>query len=137
MEHPDRWCTPFWRIAANDNRQPPPSLFWPALAAAAGLAFVFAVVLYAPHARGAGVQFDCHQLALAIGGMADFRDTGADLTKVLRMARTRNPNASGRHLAVIEREIRRLWAERLPGDVAARRVFERCRTQLGDMGQDG
>lgn len=137
MEHPDRWCTPFWRVAANDNRKPPPSLLWPAIAAAAGLAFVFGVALWPVRAHGAGVQFDCHTLAVAMGGMADFRDTGADLEKVVRMARRRHPNSGSAQVAVIEREIRRLWAERLPGDLAARRLFERCRAQLGDMGRDG
>jgi len=103
--------------------------------AAAALAMILA--LLPRNARGQGVYFDCPDFAAAIARLADFRDADADLDKVVRIARRHNPASSSQHLAAIEREIRRMWRERLPQELVAQRLFDRCRAQLGDMGMEG
>jgi hypothetical protein len=105
------------------------------VAIVAGLA-LGAIFARPAHAGREAVEFDCGELALVIYRIADFRDTGADLERVVRLAHEQNAEVSRAHREVIEREIRRLWKERQPAEEAAARLFRRCRAQLGDMGYE-
>lgn len=86
-----------------------------------------------------GVIFDCRQLTETIADFADFRDTDANVDKVIALLRSglhgADKSAPAR-FAVIEREIRRLWAEGLPARQALEQLHKRCTGQLGDMGRD-
>lgn len=83
-------------------------------------------------------RFDCADLAMLIGGAADFRDAGADLEKTLAIARERSGGHQGNaEHRVLEREIRRVWQEQLPRRRAIAMLYKRCRAQLGDMGAEG
>jgi hypothetical protein len=83
-----------------------------------------------------GPYFYCGALAASIRLMADFRDAGADVERVVKMALEHNSDEPAAHRAVIEREIRRVWTEERPGPAAALAVFKRCQAQLGDMGRE-
>lgn len=129
MERPDRWCAPLW-----EARQPRPvrAAWW--IWAATIVAAIGLAAWAGRDAQGA-VFLDCRELAVAMGVAADFRDTGAELDKVIAMARRRNAEAlNPAQLAALEREIRRVWAEKIPVDDVPQRTFERCRSRLGDMG---
>jgi hypothetical protein len=113
-------------------------LFWQCLAAVlAGIALAMVMMLVAPPARGAekAVIVDCGALAENITSLADFRDTGARLELVVRLARTRQGDGPAEQ-AVLEREIRRMWREGLDAEDAGHAVYQRCKAQLGDMGRD-
>lgn len=111
---------------------------WGILAVAA-IAVVFAFsVSQAQTRKPAGVYFDCRELADAVGGFADFRDTGADLERVIRMLHNSVRDSASKRperYQVIEREIRRMWAEGLPYPEATQQLYERCVRQMGDMGR--
>lgn len=83
------------------------------------------------------VTFDCRALARAIGNVATFRDVDASEDKTVTLYREINPQIQGPQWAAIEREIRRLWRERLPADEAVLALYLRCQQQLGDMGREG
>lgn len=84
-----------------------------------------------------GVQFDCRMLAGAIDAVAKFRDVDANEEKTIALYHEINPQLRGPQWAVLEREMRRLWRERLPADEASWALFRRCQQQLGDMGREG
>lgn len=112
-----------------------------------GLLVVLFVVLCVVAAAGAwgqaperpkgGVVFDCGALGSAVEAMAIFRDVGADVDKTLEIlfAHVKRRTPAPRW-AVIEREIRRMWTEPLPGPEAGAAVYKRCQQQLGDMGRE-
>lgn len=82
------------------------------------------------------LAFDCGALAASIERIASYRDMDANLGKVLAHVRRLNADLPAQQLEVIEREIRRLWAERLPASDAAFALYTRCQRQLGDMGRE-
>lgn len=104
--------------------------------AAAWAALLGLVVYIVAPARAQPVLFDCEPFATGIARMADFRDTGADLGRVIAMARKRNPDMPFAYRAVVEREMRRLWREGLPAERAREALYRRCMEQLGDMGRE-
>lgn len=91
----------------------------------------------APEQPQGGVTFNCGQLARAIGAVATYRDADASEEKTIAMYRAINPQIRGPQWDVLEREMRRLWRERLPAEEAAWGLFMRCQQQLGDMGREG
>jgi hypothetical protein len=129
IEPPDRYCAPMWGA-----RQARRAIVWPWLLWAMVIAFAIGAVTCASQARAEPIEFDCAALATGIAMAADFRDAGADLEKTVRLARQRNSDASPEQLAVIDREIRRLWREKRTREASTPAVYKRCRAQLGDMG---
>jgi hypothetical protein len=111
---------------------------WGAIAAVLlGLAMAMVLWLILPsEARAEGVVFDCVELATAMSLVADFRDAGGELEKTVRVARRDNANMPAPHMRVIEREVRRIWAEGKPKRLAVLGVYTRCKAQLGDMGRE-
>lgn len=101
------------------------------------IAGAIALVVWATPVRAEQVDFDCVDLAIIVASAADFRDAGAQLDKTLAIARVRNSERSRAHLAVIEREIRRVWDEKRSRRLATLSVYRRCIAQLGDMGWEG
>jgi hypothetical protein len=108
---------------------------WIAWAAAAALVVFFLVLLSPRKAHADPVIFDCQQIALAMSLVADFRDTGADLEKMVALAMKQNEELALPYQEVLEREIRRVWKEAKPKRNAVASVYRRCRAQLGDMGR--
>jgi hypothetical protein len=104
IEPPDRYCAPMWGA-----RQARRAIVWPWLLWAMVIAFAIGAVTCASQAR-------------------------AELEKTVRLARQRNSDASPEQLAVIDREIRRLWREKRTREASTQAVYKRCRAQLGDMG---
>lgn len=135
LERPDRMLEPLWRMAPPREPKPRP-LVLPLLAWLLVIAAVISLVVWAAPVRAEPVSFECRTFAPAIAGFTDFRDTGARLELVIKMARQRNPQMTRAHMAVVERELRRLWQERLTRDQAELRLYERCVAQMGDMGRD-
>lgn len=86
---------------------------------------------------GRGVLFNCRTLAQAVGGVAVYRDVGADQAKTIAMLRAKNAWLGGSHLQALEREIRRMWREGLTPEEAEFALYKRCEAQLGDMGREG
>lgn len=102
-----------------------------------GLAGALILWLIYPRTAAADpVGFDCVELATVISGAADFRDTGADLDKTVKLIRRQNAQVPPAHRAVLEREIRKMWAEDLPKNRATLGVYKRCQAQFGDMGRE-
>lgn len=120
----------FWPRCEDSARLP-----WLIWAIVVGLAI--SLVVYATRADAEPVRFDCQQFAVGIGLAVDFRDTGAQLDKVLTLARKRNGDVSVAHREAIEREIRRAWSEGRSRERAVFDVFKRCQQQMGDMGREG
>lgn len=81
------------------------------------------------------VIFDCQQLGTYARRIAMLRDLGAQRDKVLdQLRRELRP---GMMLAVLEREAKRVYAEKPSGPEAEASAYKRCQTQLGDMGEEG
>lgn len=99
------------------------------------LAVLFIVAPLAFAQEPKGIIFDCKALADGIGAAAAYRDVGADLSKTIAFYRSRAQETPEPRKAVVEREIRRMWREGLPGAEAAFAVYKRCEAQLGDMGR--
>lgn len=87
--------------------------------------------------RPKGVVFDCAQFGRSIRNVAELRDLDASLEKTLALIRTKNAATPRPQLEAIEREVRRMWRERLPADEAGWALYRRCQAQLGDMGREG
>lgn len=82
----------------------------------------------------AAARFDCVDLATMAGAAVDFRDAGAKEDKTVRVARQRNTDRTPAELAVIEREVRRVFREKLPRRQAVANLYGTCRRAGGLMG---
>lgn len=92
-------------------------------------ALVLAVALRDVHAS----PVDCHDFAMAAGSAADFRDAGADLEKTIRVARDRSKDRTQAELALLEREIRRVFRDKKPRRPLIAETYRRCRAARGAM----
>lgn len=84
------------------------------------------------------VEFDCQALAAGVASIVVFRDTGADVDRVVALFRKLNAEggkATPAHLNAIEREIRAMWQADAEAEVVAMELFMRCKAQDGDMGR--
>lgn len=113
---------------------------WPvavAIVAILILCVVAATAALAQETQKRGVLFNCLTLAQAVGGVAVYRDVGADQAKTIAMLRAKNAWLGGSHLQALEREIRRMWREGLTPEEAEFALYKRCEAQIGDMGREG
>ena len=105
------------------------------------LALIFALLLSLHFIARAGAQerprvvFDCVQYATYARGVATLRDVGADREKVI--AELRKDLRHGMMLAVLEREVKLVFAQKLPRIEVEHGAYKRCQAQLGDMGVEG
>ena len=123
-----------------DDLVPPLRICWPdlgwrgyAILAILAIALPFACTVSAQERPR--VVFDCQQFATYARGMATLRDVGADRDKVL--AELRSQVRPGMMLAVLEREVKLVWAAKQPRIEAEHGAYKRCQAQLGDMGHEG
>ncbi len=125
MERPDRFCEPMW--GAKQRRR---AIFLPWIVWALVVGAAIGLVVYASQARAA---FDCHDFAMIAGSAADFRDAGADMGRTVKIARARNIDRTQAELALIEREVRRVFRERKTRRLEISQVYRRCRASRGSM----
>lgn len=126
------------------SRRPPARAAWAAfgiiviLILAAALCLHFIARMAIPAARAQDVPrviFDCQQLGNYARRIAMLRELGAQRDKVLEQLR--RELRPGMLLAVLEREAKRVYAEKPSGPEAELSAYRRCQAQLGDMGQEG
>ena len=104
------------------------------------VALIFALLLSLhfiarAHADAPRVVWDCHQFSTWARRIAVLRELDADQGKVIK--ELRRELRPGITLAVLEHEVKRIYAgktSRLEAEVDA---YRRCQVQLGDMGIEG
>jgi len=116
--------------------RPPARAAWWGWAIATALAIAVVVTLAATaHADAPRVVWDCHQFSTWARRIAVLRELDADQGKIIK--ELRRELRPGITLAVLEHEVKRIYAgktSRLEAEVDADR---RCKAQLGDMGIEG
>lgn len=81
------------------------------------------------------VIFDCQQFGAYARRIVMLRELGAERDKVIRQLR--EELRPGMMLAVLEREVRRVYANKPSRLEAEADAYKRCQRQLGDMGEEG
>jgi hypothetical protein len=81
-----------------------------------------------------GLAVDCRELASSLALAAWARDMKADENLVAIFYRTHQQHLGDPLARAIEREVRRLWHEKLPASVAVGAAHLRCRETLGKLG---
>lgn len=97
-----------------------------------GVAAALVLFLILPREARAA-RFDCHDFAMVAGSAADFRDAGAQLDLTLVIARDRSKDRTQAELALIEREIRRVFREKKNRRRVVAETYRRCRDTRGSM----
>jgi len=80
---------------------------------------------------------DCKDLASQIALAAWARDMQADENLVAIFHRSANKHLGFNQSRAVEREVRRVWHEKLPAKDAIAASYRRCQAQLGEMGLEG
>lgn len=95
-------------------------------------------VIFPPKARADVPEktFNCQALAVNLEFAAELRDLGVRLDKALAYIKLKSEEQGARWDAV-DREVRRIWAQRLTSEEVLLDVYTRCTLQLGDMGREG
>jgi hypothetical protein len=81
------------------------------------------------------VVWDCHQFSTWARRIAMLRELGADQGKVI--GELRRELRPGITLAVLEHEVKRIYAGKIPRLEAEGNAYKRCQQQLGDMEAEG
>jgi hypothetical protein len=116
-----------------EEEEKKPRLLVPVLIWAAIIGLVLALALHAGKVRAQEpVSFDCQSLAGVISQAVNYRDAGANVNRTVAVFLRKLKLPKG-HAAVLEREIRRMWRERLDEDDAGFAIFKRCIEKNGDM----
>lgn len=88
--------------------------------------------------QGAGAAvMDCADLYAFALQIAVLRDLDANRAKVLARVKELNRDLAPARLAVLERELKRVWREGKRPEEAAMALYTQCMEQLGDMGAEG
>lgn len=105
-------------------------LFAPSLVAwMLAVALFGAGVVTCAQAQPETISVDCEAIAGFAAFMTTYRDTGAELARVVALLRARGRGQPD--LQVYEAEVRRVWREDLPRDAAAAAAHRRCTEVLG------
>lgn len=102
------------------------------VALAAGVALVFTSTRLNAQLQP---QVDCAQLAAFAGRVAEYRELGAELAKVIEKIRRDNPSAFAQRVMV--REAERVYREARGVDEAAYEAYSRCQQYLGRIPVEG
>ena len=98
------------------------------VSAVAGVAFVLATSRLNAQER---VTVNCAQYSAFAARVAEYREVGAPLARVLNKVRQDNPAELVRRL--LAREAARVYAEGRPPEEAAHEAFRRCAAELGEL----
>ena len=118
--------------------QMPARLAWWGWAIATALAIAVVVTLAATaraYADAPRVVWDCHQFSTWARRIAVLRELDADQGKVIK--ELRRELRPGITLAVLEHEVKRIYAGKPSRLEAEGDAYKRCQAQLGDMGIEG
>jgi hypothetical protein len=121
---------PFHHLVDELTPRPPVKLAWWGWVLAAVLSIaVVAALAWIPHAAAQGVGFtdrECKALAHFARASAEIRDIGAQLEKHVVLVRQRVAEGGWRLSLELERELRRVYAERLEPSRAEESAHTRC-----------
>lgn len=106
------------------------------IAIATGVIFLLTIATASAHAQAPPATVDCRSMAMTLERIATYRDTGANLDKVVGLLRKLAAGSPVELVAVYEREVRRMWREGLAADDAALAFYVRYTSRLGDMGRE-
>jgi len=130
--------TPFDDLVTEFTPRPPARAAWCGFVVI--LALIFALVLSLhfisrAYADAPRVVWDCYQFGTWARRIAMLRELGADQGKVI--GELRRELRPGITLAVLEHEVKRIYAGKIPRLEAEGNAYKRCQQQLGDMGVEG
>ena len=130
--------TPFDDLVEGVSRPPARAAWWGFIAL---LVLIFVLVLAAHFMARAHAQermaVDCKDLAAHVSLATWARDMHADENMVAIYFSKANQHLGHNLVRALEREVRRVWKEKLPAGKAIEAAFKRCQQQLGDMGREG
>lgn len=129
--------TPFDDLVEEFTPRPPVRLAWWGYAIAVALAIAVVMTLAGIAKAQERTAIDCKDFANQIALAAWARDMRADENMVAIFHRTANQHLGFNLSRAIEREVRRVWHEKLPMGKAIEAAHKRCQAQLGDMGREG
>jgi len=99
---------------------------------------IAALLLFAPAARAVQLTAEqCDNVAEVAATFAELRDMGTDPDKYAAYMRRINAEHQPGMLALLERELRRAWAEKRTPAETREELLRRCYRARGDMGTEG
>lgn len=130
--------SPFDALVDQVTPRAPARLAWYCFALAAALAIAVVIALSTmakAYADAPRVVWDCDHFSNWARRIAILRELGAEQGKVIN--ELRRELRSGITLAVLEHEVKRIYAGKPSRLEAESNAHRRCEEQLGDMGRDG